>query len=176
MINLLPWRLSRYKRRQHQIVQLLMAITVCHLVIGVYIVLAHLERHQLLQQQSTRVQQQLHSVAQDQQSLRQSYERQMAKVQASQAMLMRWQQNADLQALLFKWGSLGKSIDVRQVIWADNGLQFFGETEDAVAIRAVKNLFAAQAPSQQIELSSDGKYQFVMSSEPAELVFVGGDS
>lgn len=176
VINLLPWRQSRYKRRQRQIVQLLMAITVCHLVIGLYIVLTHLERSQLLLQQSTRVQQQLQRAAHDQQSLRQSYDLQLAKVQGSQAMLTRWQKNADLQALLYQWGSLGKSIDVRQVIWDDKGLQLVGEADDAGVIRVVKKLLAAQAQNQQIELSSGGKYQFVMSSAPAEFVFGGSDS
>ncbi|TFH75160.1 hypothetical protein E3V39_03250 [Gammaproteobacteria bacterium LSUCC0112] len=175
VINLLPWRQSRYKKRQRLIVQLLMAITVCHLVIGLYIVLTHLERTQLLLQHSTRVQQLLHRAAHDQQSLRQSYELQLAKVQSSQVMLTRWQKNADLQAMLFKWGSLGKSIDVRQVIWDDKGLQLFGEADDAGVIRVLKKMLAAQAQNQQIELSSGGKFQFLMSTTPAEIVFGGSN-
>lgn len=176
VINLLPWRRACYKKRRRQILQILAAIIVCNVVLAAHVVQVHIEQRQQGQLRMTDLQQALRNAEIERHSRQHSYEMQLAKTHVLQDIVMRWQQNADWQTLMLEWGSLGKSIYVRQIVWADNRLQLFGEADDAGAIRTIKNLLPAQQQNPQIELAPSGKYQFMMSTEHESLSPVRGDS
>ncbi len=176
VINLLPWRQSLYKKRKRQILQILVCIFVCQLGVGILLVRAHNARDQYAQQRLAAIQSEVINAEFDRQFLQQQYEVQFAKTAVLQETLTRWQQNADWQKMMRDLGSLGTTVHVRQVAWTDNRLQFFGEANDAAAIRDLKNTFAAQQQNRQIELAANGKYQFVISTEPEDISRGRGDS
>ncbi|MDP3517954.1 MAG: hypothetical protein Q8S94_12380 [Pseudohongiella sp.] len=176
VINLLPWRQALYKKRRRQTLQILVCIFVCQLVVAILLVSAHNARDEQAQQRLAAIQREVIKAEFDRQFLQQQYEVEFAKTAVLQETLTRWQQNADWQNVMRELGSLGTTVYVRQVAWTDNRLQLFGETNDAAAIRDLKNIFAAQQQNRQIELAPNGKYQFVISKEPEDPSVERGDS
>ena len=164
-MNLLPWRQALYRQRLRRTLQILTAILALTAFALILILKAFFTEHGLAQQRMTQLQQQLSSAAARQQLMQQSYETRLAINQRLQARHTVWQQNAAWQARMQEWARLDTAVRINKVHWTGQQLQLSGESDDASTLRHLKNQTLAQQEGHQIELATNGKYQFVISKQ-----------
>jgi Tfp pilus assembly protein PilN len=164
-MNLLPWRQTLYSQRLRRTLQVLTVILALTAFAVILILKAFFTEQRLAEQRMTQLQQQLLSVAALQQSMQQSYETRLAINQRQKARHTYWQQNAAWQARMQEWARLDNAVRISKVQWTGQQLQLSGESDDASTLRYLKHQALAQQEDHQIELATNGKYQFVISKQ-----------
>lgn len=164
-MNLLPWRQTLYSQRLRRTLQVLTVIVALTAFAVILILKAFFTEQRLAEQRKTQLQQQLLSVAALQQFMQQSYETRLAINQRQQARHTYWQQNAAWQARMQEWARLNNAVRISKVQWTGQQLQLSGESDDASTLRYLKHQALVQQEDHQIELATNGKYQFVISKQ-----------
>jgi Tfp pilus assembly protein PilN len=164
-MNLLPWRQTLYSQRLRRTLQALAVILALTALAVILTLKEFFTEHRLAEQRITLLQQQLSSAAARQQFMQQAYETRLTINQRLQARHTYWQQNADWQARMQEWGRLDNAVRISKVQWNGQQLQLSGESDDASTLRHLKHQALAQQEDHQIELATNGKYQFVISKQ-----------
>ena len=164
-INLLPWRQTLYRQRLRRTIQVLTVILALTAFAVILILKTFFTEQRLAEQRMAQLQQQLLSAAAQQQLMQQSYETRLAINQRLQARQMYWQQSAAWQARMQEWARLDSAVRISKVQWTGQQLQLSGESDDASTLRHLKHQTLAQQEDHQIELATNGKYQFVISKQ-----------
>ncbi len=164
-MNLLPWRQALYRQRLRRTLQMLTAILTFTAFAVILILKAFFTEQRLAQQRMAQLQQQLLNAAARQQFMQQSYETRLTIYQRLQAQHTYWQQNAAWQARMQEWAGLDNAVRISKVDWTGQQLQLSGESDDASSLRRLKHQTLAQQEDHQIELATNGKYQFVISKQ-----------
>ena len=172
-MNLLPWRQALYRQRLRRTLQMLTAILALTAFTVILVLKAFFTEHHLAQQRMTQLQQQLLNAAARQQFMQQTYETRLAINKKLQVRHTYWQQNAAWQARMQEWAQLVNVVRLSKVDWTGQLLQLSGESDDASTLRTLKHQALAHQQDHQIELATNGKYQFVISNQVSALS--GGD-
>lgn len=164
-MNLLPWRQAVYSQRLRRTLHMLAAILALTAFAVILILKAFFTEHRLAHQRVTQLQHQLLSAAARQQFMQQAYEMRLTINQRLQARHTFWQQNAALQARMQEWVRLDNAVRISNVHWTGQQLQLSGESDDASTLRHLKHQTLRHHEDHQIELATNGKYQFVISKQ-----------